>query len=61
MVSVVLAGYVFSTARVQLPYDSVIGLWVMSGVVGLIGAAVVLLLNRRKPHHPLWSWGCCRW
>jgi len=32
MVSVVLSGYVVSTARVQLPYDSVIGLWVMSGV-----------------------------
>ena len=32
MVSAVLAGYVVSTPRVQLPYDSVIGLWVMSGV-----------------------------
>jgi len=53
MVAVVLALYVVNTARFKLPYDSVIGLWVMSGVVGVIGAAVVLLLNRRKPYHPL--------
>lgn len=53
MVSVVLALFVVNTARFQLPYDSVIGLWVMCGVVGLIGAVVVLLLNRRRPYHPL--------
>ncbi len=53
MVAVVLAIYVVGTARFQLPYDSVIGLWVMCGVVGLVGAVVVLLLNRRRPYHPL--------
>ena len=53
MVSVVLAIYVVTTARTQLPPDSVIGLWVMCGVVGLADAVVVLLLNRRKPYNPL--------
>lgn len=53
MVDCVLGIYVVTTARQQLPPDSVIGLWVMTGVVGLAGAAVVLLLNRRKPYHPL--------
>ncbi len=40
----------FSTAI--SPSDSV-GLWVMCGVVGLLAAAAVLLINRRKPYSPL--------
>lgn len=49
----VLALYVVTRGRFELPYDSVIGLWIMSGVIGLAGAASVLLLNRKRPYHPL--------
>lgn len=52
MIASVLAVYVATSAS-ELPADSTIGLWVMTGVVGLAGAVVVLLLNRRKPYHPL--------
>ncbi|MFT4295257.1 MAG: hypothetical protein QM582_07580 [Micropruina sp.] len=52
-VAIILALYVVARGRYELPYDSVIGLWVMSGVIGLVGAASVLLLNRRRPYHPL--------
>jgi hypothetical protein len=45
-----LAAYsAFSTAISQS--DS-IGLWVMSGVVGLLAAAAILLINRRRPYSP---------
>jgi hypothetical protein len=32
--------------------DSTIGLWVMSGVLGLVTAAAVLVINRRRPYAP---------
>lgn len=53
MVTAVLALYVVTTGRYELPYDSTIGLWIMCGVIGLVGAAAVLILNRRKPYHPV--------
>lgn len=48
-----LALYVVTRGRYELPYDSTIGLWIMSGVIGLAGAVSVLLLNRKRPYHPL--------
>ncbi len=53
MVAGVLAFYVAARGASDLPRDSVIGLWVMTGVIGLVGAAVVLVLNRRRPWNPL--------
>lgn len=32
---------------------STIGLWVMSGVAGMLTAAAVLVINRRHPYSPL--------
>ena len=32
--------------------SSVIGLWVMTGVLGLVTAAVMLVINRRRPYSP---------
>lgn len=52
-VATVLALYAVTRGRSELPYDSVVGLWIMSGVIGLVGAVAVLKLNRRKPYHPL--------
>lgn len=51
-VASVLALYVASRGRTDLPRDSQLGLWAMTGVIGLLGAAGVLLLNRQKPWHP---------
>lgn len=53
MTAAVLALYVVTRGRYELPYDSTIGLWIMCGVIGLVGAVVVLILNRLKPYHPL--------
>jgi hypothetical protein len=36
----------------DLPRDSVIGLWVMTGVIGLVTAAAVLVLHRRHWYAP---------
>lgn len=53
MVAVVLAYYVATRGQTDLPRDSVVGLWVMSGVIGVAGAATVLVLNRKKAWNPL--------
>ncbi len=53
MTAAVLALYVVTRGRYELPYDSTIGLWIMCGIIGLVGAVVVLILNRLKPYHPL--------
>lgn len=52
MVAGVLAYYAATRGASELPRDSVVGLWVMTGVIGLVGAAGVLVLNRRKPWNP---------
>ncbi|MFT3861466.1 hypothetical protein [Micropruina sp.] len=51
-VASVLALYVSTRAHTDLPRDSQIGLWVMTGVIGLCGSAAVLVLNRKRPWHP---------
>jgi len=33
-------------------YGDAIGLWVMSGVVGVLAAVAIPLINRRKPYSP---------
>lgn len=53
MVAAVLALYIVTRGQYELPYDSTIGLWIMCGVLGLVGASVVLILNRMRPYHPL--------
>ena len=39
--------------RTGMAESDVIGLWLMTGVLGLVTAGAVLLINRRKPYHPL--------
>lgn len=36
----------------ELSHGRMVGLWVMIGVVGLINAAAVLVINRRRPWSP---------
>lgn len=49
----VLAIYLALRGAADLPRDSVIGLWVMTGVIGLITIGAILVINRRRPYHPL--------
>lgn len=51
-ISVLLAAYTALDAG-ALERGSVIGLWVMSGVAGLLTTAAVLVINRRHPYSPL--------
>jgi len=50
--AVVLAAYLAASGVHDLPRDSVLGLWVMTGVIGLVTAAAVLVLHRRRWYAP---------
>jgi hypothetical protein len=50
--SAVLAAYLVIRGDRDLPHSSVIGLWVMTGVLGLATAAAILVVNRRRPYSP---------
>jgi hypothetical protein len=47
-----LAAYLVVYGDQDLPRDSVIGLWIMTGVLGLLTAVAVLVINRRRPYSP---------
>jgi uncharacterized membrane protein (UPF0136 family) len=49
----VLAAYLVAYGDQDLARGDVIGLWVMAGVVGLLTAAAILVVNRRRPYSPL--------
>jgi hypothetical protein len=49
----VLAVYLAVRGADDLARADVIGLWVMTGVLGLLTAAAILMINRRRPYHPL--------
>jgi hypothetical protein len=53
----VLAAYLAINGDRDLPRSSVIGLWVMTGVIGLLTAGAVLMINRRRPYSPLVALG----
>ena len=48
--SAVLAAYLAIAGDRDLPLTSVIGLWIMTGVIGLATAVAILLVNRRRPY-----------
>ena len=49
----VLAAYLAIAGDRDFPPTSVIGLWIMTGVMGLATAATILLVNRQRPYS-LW-------
>lgn len=51
IISVALALFLFLTD--DLPQSDRIGLWIMTGVIGLVSAGMILMINRRKPYHPM--------
>jgi hypothetical protein len=48
----VLAAYLAVRGDQDLPHFSVVGLWIMTGVLGLVTAAAILLINRQRPYSP---------
>ncbi|HEY5979943.1 MAG TPA: hypothetical protein VIT41_09940 [Microlunatus sp.] len=50
--AVVLAAYLAASGVHVLPRADVIGLWVMTGVIGLVTAGAVLVLHRRHVYSP---------
>ena len=51
-IAVILAAFSAMDAG-GLDRGSVIGLWVVSGIAGLLVTAAVLMINRRHPYSPL--------
>jgi hypothetical protein len=52
LLAAALALYIV-VAGASMARGDVIGLWLMTGVLGLVTADAVLLINRRKAYHPL--------
>lgn len=48
----VLAAYISVWGAHDLTRGDVVGLWVMTGIIGLLTAAGVLVINRRPPYRP---------
>jgi tellurite resistance protein TehA-like permease len=51
-VAVVLSAYLVVRPE-EFPRGDRIGLWVMTGFIGLVTAALILFVNRRRPYSPL--------
>ena len=50
--AVVLALYLVFSAKQDLAHGDIVGLWVMTGVLGLVTAGAILVINRRRPYSP---------
>jgi H+/Cl- antiporter ClcA len=50
--AVVLALYLVLGAKQDLAHGDIVGLWVMTGVLGLVTAGAILVINRRRPYSP---------
>lgn len=48
----VLALYLAIKGHHDLDRTSVVGLWIMTGLFGLVTAAAILVINRRRPYSP---------
>ena len=51
-VAVVLAVYLVVRPD-EFPRADEIGLWVMTGLIGMVTTALILFVNRRRPYSPL--------
>lgn len=48
-----LALYLATRGQDDLPHSDVVGLWLMTGIIGLVSSGAILLINRRKFYNPL--------
>lgn len=49
----VLAAYLVTVGPRDLDQGNIVGLWVMTGVLGLITVGAILIINRRRPYSPV--------
>ena len=50
-ISAVLAAYI-AFNQATMPRSDLVGLWVMTGVIGIATAIAVLVINQRRPYSP---------
>ncbi len=55
--TVALSIYLAARGEADLGRTRTLGLWVMTGVIGVITAGATLVINRRRPWHPLIALG----
>lgn len=53
VLSAVLAAYLIVVGKKEFTYGVVVLLWALAGLLGLITASAILMLNRRRPFSPL--------
>ena len=53
MISAVLAAYLVFSGKYHMAHSDVVGLWGLTGLIGLLSTGMILMLNRHKPYHPL--------
>lgn len=53
IISAVLAAYLVFSGRHHMAHSDVVGLWGLTGVIGLLSTGMILMINRRRPYHPL--------
>lgn len=53
IISAVLAAYLVFSGKYHMAHSDVVGLWGLTGLIGLLSTGMILMLNRRKPYNPL--------
>ncbi|MBO0812000.1 MAG: hypothetical protein J2P23_08120 [Microlunatus sp.] len=53
IISAALAAYLIFSGRQHMAHSDVVGLWALTGLIGLLSAGMILMVNRHKPYHPL--------
>lgn len=53
LISAVLAAYLVFSGKHHMAHSDVVGLWGLTGLIGLLSTGMILMLNRRKPYNPL--------
>lgn len=53
IISAVLAAYLVFSGKHHMARSDVIGLWGLTGLIGVLSTGMILMLNRRKPYNPM--------
>lgn len=53
IISAVLAAYLVFSGKHHMAHSDVVGLWGLTGLIGLLSAGMILMLNRHRPYNPL--------
>ena len=53
MISAVMAAYLVFSGKYHMEHSDVVGLWGLTGLIGLLSTGMILMLNRHKPYNPM--------